>query len=369
MKKTVKPFLLKVHRILGLVSGAIVLVVALTGCLWAFEEDLREWTQRKYYYVTPRQAEKASLDVIGKKVKAAFPKEKITQYRLRSAPGATVFAYTKSEKVISADPYTGEIVAVRTTFSDPLAFLLKIHRTLLLGETGKIIIEYNCLVFFILVLTGLILWWPDNRRFVKDLFRIKWSAKPARRNYDLHKVGGFYVSLILLVIAWTGLYFSFDWAKNFTYFITGSRKPVEKKWKSDYQPGIQPMTLDEALELAKPYGTYTWAIVPIPADSLAPVKITLRYPYKWVRKQNVLQYDAYSRELLQADLYQNYNAGDNMRMANFDLHTGRFFGWPGKILFFLTGLITATLPVTGFLIWRKRRKKKARKRVAVGAEG
>ncbi|MHA4810010.1 PepSY domain-containing protein [Flavitalea flava] len=38
------------HRWLGIVSGLIMLIVALTGCIYVFEQELRDTFQSKYYY-------------------------------------------------------------------------------------------------------------------------------------------------------------------------------------------------------------------------------------------------------------------------------------------------------------------------------
>lgn len=43
---------------------------------------------------------------------------------------------------------------------------------------------------------------------------------------------------------------------------------------------------------------------------------------------------------------------------NYDLHVGSILGLPGKILAFFGALIGASLPVTGFLVWWGKRKKK-----------
>ena len=45
---------------------------------------------------------------------------------------------------------------------------------------------------------------------------------------------------------------------------------------------------------------------------------------------------------------------------NFDLHVGAWAGLPSKILTFFAGLICASLPVTGFVIWWGRRKKEGK---------
>jgi uncharacterized iron-regulated membrane protein len=45
---------------------------------------------------------------------------------------------------------------------------------------------------------------------------------------------------------------------------------------------------------------------------------------------------------------------------NYDIHVGSILGLPGKFLAFFASLIGATLPVTGFIIWwvKGRKKKK-----------
>jgi uncharacterized iron-regulated membrane protein len=47
-----------------------------------------------------------------------------------------------------------------------------------------------------------------------------------------------------------------------------------------------------------------------------------------------------------------------MKSANYNIHTGKALGLPGQFLVFFSALIAASLPVTGFLMWRKKRKLK-----------
>ena len=56
--------------------------------------------------------------------------------------------------------------------------------------------------------------------------------------------------------------------------------------------------------------------------------------------------------------YANTSVADKMMRMNYDVHTGAILGITGKIMAFFASLIAASLPVTGFLIWRGRRKKK-----------
>ena len=47
---------------------------------------------------------------------------------------------------------------------------------------------------------------------------------------------------------------------------------------------------------------------------------------------------------------------------NYDLHTGAFAGIPTKLLAFFISLICAAMPVTGFLVWYNKGKKKKSKK-------
>lgn len=70
-------------------------------------------------------------------------------------------------------------------------------------------------------------------------------------------------------------------------------------------------------------------------------------------------------QLLEAELYDHYTTYDKVARSNFDFHTGRIraLGIGSKIIYFLVALMAASLPVTGFLIWWGRgRKRKDRKR-------
>lgn len=93
-----------------------------------------------------------------------------------------------------------------------------------------------------------------------------------------------------------------------------------------------------------------------------PIRVNLRYPYQIVRKQNIFEFDQYSGKLLKSEYYKNYTAADKVKHANRTLHTGQAFGLFGKIIMFLASLFSATLPVTGFLIWYQKKNKKNNKK-------
>ena len=54
MKKKTKKLLLKVHEVLGLVTGLVVLLVSLTGALWVFKDEIQSFSS-EYKAVVPQE--------------------------------------------------------------------------------------------------------------------------------------------------------------------------------------------------------------------------------------------------------------------------------------------------------------------------
>jgi uncharacterized iron-regulated membrane protein len=81
----------------------------------------------------------------------------------------------------------------------------------------------------------------------------------------------------------------------------------------------------------------------------------LSYSY---HKNHNLIFDENSGKLLYVHKHQDKNLGEKAIAANYDVHVGSIFGIWSKILAFVVSLICASLPVSGFLIWWGRRKRK-----------
>jgi len=93
-----------------------------------------------------------------------------------------------------------------------------------------------------------------------------------------------------------------------------------------------------------------------------PIRVNLRYPYQIVRKQNTFEFNQYSGKLLKSEYFKDYSAADKVKHANRTLHTGQAFGLFGKIIMFFASLFSATLPVSGFLVWYQKKGKKSNKK-------
>jgi uncharacterized iron-regulated membrane protein len=356
----------QIHLWLGLVSGLVVFIVSLTGCLYVFEEEARDIFQQKYFYVENPAAARRHLDDISAAVQRAYPEETITQIRFKEAADAAFVYHTKSKKAISINPYTLQIQGVRDLETDFFNFILDIHLNLKLGEIGEHIIKWNVLIFFVLCVSGFVLWLPKQKKFLKQALTIKWNAKSWKRlNWDLHSVLGFYALAVLLIISLTGIFWMYDSAKWLVSKavgeeITTTAPPASRAGASLLKsPSGGLGAFYHHARHRHPGAAQTFITFPQKPDE--PLRVLFRYPYSVVRKQNTLFYDASTSALLREDLYKNYNAYDKVMRSNYDFHTGRIriLGLGSKILYFLASLFAASLPVTGTLIWWSKRKKKA----------
>jgi uncharacterized iron-regulated membrane protein len=356
------------HLWLGLLSGLIVFVVSISGCMYVFVEEIEGITKKEYFFVEAGHEEKLSIaklkgiaeEYLGEKVRAAAIYADPERSIIFGSSGAS-----GSELRIYLNPYSGQVLKVENMEEDFFSLVAEFHYSLLLGDVGSKIISYAVLIFVILLITGIVLWWPKKKRKRSAAFTIKWNAKWRRKNYDLHSVLGFYASWIAIILAITGLSWSFEWVENGIYRLAAGEAKVDKEIKSDPTQANSVYPADQALSYTMenyPYGISYWVF--FPADSIRPIYIYAYYKPDDLRARDsfYVRFDQYSGEVLEESVPGKRNAGEQFEAMKYDIHVGAIFGFAGKLLVFFTSLIIASLPVTGFLFWWGKRKKKKKKR-------
>lgn len=363
MTKGFKNTIRQIHLWLGLASGLIVFIVSITGFLYVFEEEIRDFSQKEYLHVPVQEKPFIGLKTIIENYERLEPKQKITALKInKEEPNAAVEISTKKKKTYYFNPYDGSLVNQQN--SDWLDTVLEIHRTLLLGEFGEFIQGWSVVIFIIMLITGLILWFPNQRRLLKQSLKIKWSGSFKRVNFDLHQVLGFYASIFLLLIAFSGTYFRYDTVKKGVSLVTGTtlRKGDEVLSKEKIDSTTIPVRYNTIYESAN--SKYPGATsISFSIRKTGELRLRMTYPNTWARNQNTIFFDGKTGQMLRTKLYKDNNAADIYEASNHDLHTGVFFGFIGKIIWSLVSLIGASLPITGFIIWWKKGKKSKSKKV------
>lgn len=367
---TVKKAIGKIHLWLGLSSGLLVFIIAITGCIYAFQEEIQNLTQ-PYRFVEHQDKPVLPPSTLKTIAEKALPGKHIHAV-LYAKPGnaAQVIFYNLEPEyyyLIYLNPFTGEILEVKDASSGFFPFILDGHFYLWLPrEIGQPIVATATLVFLAMMISGLILWWPKNKKATKPRFSIKWNARWRRKNYDLHNVLGFYATWIAIILAVTGLVWGFEWFAEGYYKMAGGDKSllyVEPKSDSTLTAQSDIPSIDRLYTKMRAENPTAEVLeVHIPATASSAIEVSINPDDQTYWQTDYRYFDQYSLKELSVDhIYgksANASVADNLMRMNYDIHTGAIIGLPGKILAFFAGLIVASLPITGFYIWWGRKQKK-----------
>jgi uncharacterized iron-regulated membrane protein len=367
---SIKKTLRKVHLWLGLASGVIVFIIAITGCLYAFQVEIQDAIE-DFRFVEKQDREfqppSVLIDAAQKKLDG-----KELHAVLYNGPtrAATVIYYSFDPEyyyLVYVNPYSAEVLKVKDMEQDFFHIVLDGHFYLWLPPSiGQPVVASATLVFVAMLITGLVLWWPKKQKEVKQRFSVKWSARWRRINYDLHNVLGFYASAIALVLALTGLVWGFQWFANGVYRISGGEKNLtysEPTSDTTHTYQGQEPAIDRVFALMqKQYPEAETLEVHTISNNASTIGANANPDIKTFWKIDYRYFDQHSLKEVSVDhIYGRFpeaKAADKLIRMNYDIHTGAIFGLAGKFLMFFASLIIASLPVTGTCIWWGRRNKK-----------
>jgi uncharacterized iron-regulated membrane protein len=283
-----REFLNDVHLWVGLSSGLLVLLICLSGTIYVFNTEIREFSRPEMYQVNPSAgsqklaAEKlitiVSRETGGKVVSIKIPADPKRSYVLtvrkpeesklgenkeakrKDRAGGTSKENSgkrsgeKAEKRASekpgppargiqymVNPYTGQILGnsnEKNATVEFMQFMFSLHRWLLLdrieepliGELpnrtlGSYISGTATILFTLGVITGIIIWFPRKIRSWKNGLKIKWGGNWKRVNHDLHNSLGFYSCILLFLMGITGPQWSFSWYREGLRKTLGTYQP------------------------------------------------------------------------------------------------------------------------------------------------
>lgn len=379
----------KIHLWLGLSSGLIVFIVSITGCLYVFKNEIQNTLRKDLIHHKEQNIgnkKVLSIHELEKKVAQQVPEkyplhwveiatDKSLSYKFHyyeSNPNAwNYFDELVIYKTIYVNPFTGKVLGVEDEKYGFFNIVKFIHWSLLLkSDWGTYIIGIPTLIFLVMLITGIIIWWPKNKNARKQRFSFQWKNVKTwkRKNYDIHSILGFYASFVAVIISISGLFYAFFFVQAAVYFVFsgGETKypdfshirttaPIELRTESTLDKiahkveSLYPTAAGYAIDLGHEH------IDDHEHENFSVFVKELTHSY---HINHSLIFDENSGELLHKHEHTDKNLGEKMIAANYDIHVGSIFGLPTKILAFLTSLICASLPITGFMIWFGRRKKK-----------
>lgn len=359
------------HKWLGLTSGLIVFIVAITGCIFCFHDEIKDITRKEWRLVDVQDKPYVKPSELKAKAEKLIPGGEV-QLVAYTGPNRTAAVYIQGPEdyfFITFNPYTGQHLMTENMAEDFFIIVQYLHMYLLLPEhIGKHIVSVATIIFILMMISGIIMWWPKKKKDLKNRLKVKWGAKWRRVNYDWHNVSGFYIAILAIIMAITGLKFSYEWVQEAIYFSANLHGGYEEEHA---HPHIDINSYDkisnDAIDLAMdqtfkkhPENQMFWVhFSSIEKDH--PIE-TGAYPTSLnYDGQSNYEYHPADGKLIKSQPYESKSAGMKLLELSYGIHTGQLFGLPGKIIAFVLSLIAAALPVTGFVIWYGRRNKSKKK--------
>lgn len=359
-----KKLFLKLHLYLGFPLGILLSIICLTGAILVFKDDISELLEPNIYRteVQDTVSPPLSLDVLVGSIERDRPNAELGAIVVPQDKGRNIQLKLKDElrTTLYIDPYTAKVRGEKTRggfFID----VMRLHRWLLgsKGSIGQYIVAYATLGFVLILISGIILWIPKNKKQLRTSLKVKFNASRQRLLRDLHVSLGFYLSIILLVLSFTGLYFSpIKWVGNSINAMVGVPTKVDKH--KNIAKAEKKKLLNHSREHWDNIVSYLLKREPNAASiTLEPTKAIVSLYNGWgnMRAYNEYSIDPTSGTITPTKIYAEQPTHTKVRGWIYTIHTGAWGGWFSKVLTFIVSLCASTLPLTGYYLYIKKRRK------------
>jgi uncharacterized iron-regulated membrane protein len=380
-----------IHRYLSFLAGIFIFGSCITGTILVFREEIEHNLHSNRYYVKAqgqRLPVQKIIDIVLKQVANSkflsitiyndadrslevglSVKEEFRQAKTKLDKGAK--DNNKPNLSVFVNPYTGELLG---EYKKKQSFLYNVemyHRFLLAGKNsiGDQVIGVSTIFFFMILITGLVLWWPKTKALLFKKTKITWTGNTKKLIHDLHIITGFYTSLFLIIITLSGTMLKYKWASQALFVITGTKSVKEPSTKFHTENNLEvasTLSLDSALKnLKTPINTAEFYTMRASKDLSSPVLTVNVLSKNAVEKSFDTYYiNAHTGEIIAKQLFNEYSLGQRIKILIEPIHTGSIFGLATKIISIIISLLSLIFPITGLLMWLNRTKKSRMKTVS-----
>lgn len=359
-----RKFFQKIHLWLSIPFGILITIICLSGAILVFEQEITR-ALNPHIYQTESKGQSAPLppsELAERVMQQTGNSLTLTSLEFSGNEDGVVFAGFKEfeKKKLSINPYTGEVNG--WTVSYPcFQTMRKVHRWLLdppvrKGEksVGKVIVGVTTFVMVIILVTGLFIWVPRNRKVLKNRLKVSFTKGWRRFWYDTHVTLGFYALIFLLLMALTGLTWSFGWYRTMAYGlfgggnssnVTSNTSTSERKKKESFDYAVWNTAF---VEICSHYPRFKSVTL---AQGSAQV---ISNPDTHMRQADKITFDRHSGEIKEISYYKDVPRSKTLKGWFYAFHTGAWGGIITKVLYFLAALIGGILPLTGYYLWLKK---------------
>lgn len=405
----IRPLWVLVHRYAGLAMTVFFIIVGLTGSLLAFYREL-EQALNPQLHVEANGRPPLDMVTLIESAERLAPQARVDSVWLDEAAAhvsvsprpnpATGQADALDYTQLILDPYSGEELGRRSWgdisqgLSNLMPFVYKLHYALALGEWGGWILGITALVWTLDCFVGFYLTLPAAKRaqpqeqenFLtqhtaskrsfwqrwRPAWLIKWRGSNYRINFDLHRAGGLWLWIVLLIFAWSSVFMNLGDTVYKTVMQAVSEfhqpwteipdldKPLQNPavgWREAYRIGQQTMARAAVVQGIQIEAPISMWLNRAKGFYVFNVRSSADIQDKFGQTKAVI--DASSGEVKMLLLPSGQYSGNTITTWLMALHMGNVFGLPYRIFVCVLGLAIVMLSVTGLVIWLKKRRAKA----------
>ena len=365
--------LFNVHLILSIVFSIPLLIIGVTGAILSYQhefEALINAGSKKIEKTGEMQSVEKILQSFSEQTGAKQPVRLVVP---KSDDEAFVIYANRSDAYL-VNPYTAQIIG-KDRGTGFVLTVMSLHRNLGLalsgnktaGEIGKQIVGASVVAMILLVISGVWLYFPRLRRKFIEAIKPNFKLKKYALFYNLHTSLGSLSAVIYLLICLTGLNWSYGWYNDavMKLFVSSQNLPQASAPKaaaskdhaaaSAKEEGKKPATYkfsdaQRAYEIFRSSGIeYKEFTLMLAAGD----KIDVRYyepDAPATARPKGASVDLKAGKIAERKQTEGITVGE-FKDANYQLHTGYFFGLAGKILW---SLCMALFIFSGFYMTAKR---------------
>lgn len=371
---TIRRAIFWLHLSAGVISGAVIFAMSITGVLLTYEKQIITLAERQFYS-DPKGETRLTADQLVLRAQEASPAGRRVSVVLQRHPKAPVIVQAGRGSKLLIDPYSGEVLgAGAENVEGFFKWVTEFHRWFALkGEarqTGRNITGAANLLFLFLILTGIYIWlpkiWHSQILQNKLFFQGRYPSGKAR-DYNWHNVIGIWSAIPLVLIVATAVIFSYPWAHTLVFKAYGEQPPqrmqrggppdrLNSPQQDDIAAPDDLLSYQELLEKAQNFDP-KWkriSLTPVVPTS-ATINVTVDTgtggePFK----QKTLTYDRTTGDVLKIGGAAQRSKGMQARIFIRFLHTGESYGLLGQTIAGLVSLGACFLVYTGLALAYRR---------------
>ena len=266
------------------------------------------------------------------------------------------------------DPYTGEVRGVLDTYGEWLpvrAWFDELHRTLMLGNVGRVYSELAASWLGVLALSGLALWCVRrrNRNRVRRALLPQRTARGLTRLRSWHGSVGLWAAVGMLFLSATGLTWSqfagsnvstlresLNWSTPSVSQTLPERTAERPPLAAD--PAQLGSTADHVLSAARTAGlSDPVAITPGNGEAW----VVRQVQRSWPEKQDAVSVDPSTGAIVDELRFADWPLPAKLARWGIDTHMGLLFGVANQIILAVLALGIICLVIWGYRMWWLRR--------------